>query len=244
MRRIGLVGLVWWSLLALLQGQRLIVPGDEGLSPYMGYGGGYLSPDGKVLLMRFHTRITYRHHPAIWTLQDGWWYLKPDGGLTRNPHEAIWGYDHAISYDGSVVLGYDLEVRRPFRWWRGRGIEYLQRPPGASAAVGIFLSWDGGWVVGRVAFQRGDRTEWWLARWSPEGRVELIEDCFSPHDMSATGRELVGVYGYFYACHWREGEGLRLFWEPFTVAWSVSADGRIAAGIYVARNPRRFCVGR
>ncbi len=245
MGRIGLVGLACWSLLVCLYGQRLIVPGDEGLSPYMGYGGFYLSPNGQVVLSAFHTRGTYRDHPAIWTLQDGWWYLKPDGGLTRNPREAIWGYARAISYDGSVVLGYDLAVSRPFRWWRGRGIEYLQRPPDALAAVGRLLSWDGGWVAGRLAFPRPGGGEWWaLARWSPEGRVELIEPYFELNDMSATGREMVGIYGFFTACHWREGEGLRLFWEPFTEADCVSADGTIVAGIFVASNPRRFCYGR
>jgi hypothetical protein len=112
----------------------------------------YLSPDGQVLLAHFHSRITDKRHPAIWTLQDGWWYLKRDGGLTRNPREAIWGYAKSISYDGSVVLGYDLAARRSFRWRRGRGVEHLQRPPGASVAVGDFLSWDGGWVGRRVAF--------------------------------------------------------------------------------------------
>jgi uncharacterized membrane protein len=74
--------------------------------------------------------------------------------------------------------------------------------------------------------------------------VELIDVYFHANDMSASGREMVGVYEYFWACHWREGEGLRLFWEPFTTANAVSADGTIAAGRFIDRNPRRFCTGR
>jgi hypothetical protein len=95
-----------------------------------------------------------------------------------------------------------------------------------------------------VAFPLPGGEYWQVARWSPEGRVELIEDRFDPYDMSASGREMVGEYGFFTACHWREGEGLRLFWEPFTRADAVSADGTIVAGIFIDRNPPRFCVGR
>jgi len=245
MGRIGLAWLACWSLLALLYAQRLTVVDMEGLGPIS--GGEPLrgfSGNGQVVLGDFHSRITHRSHLAIWTLQEGWWYLKRDGGLTRNPREAIWGYAKAISYDGSIVLGYDLAVSRPFRWRRGRGVEHLQCPPGASVAVGDFLSWDGGWVGGQVAFPRGTGEEWWVARWSPEGRVELIEGSLMPRAMSATGREMVGTYGYFVACRWREGEGFRLFWEPFTRAVAVSADGAIAAGRFIDRNPPRFCVGR
>ncbi|GBC91975.1 hypothetical protein HRbin15_00436 [bacterium HR15] len=237
MRRIGLVGLACWGLVALLYGQRLVRIDGEGLGRDI-TGGGYIhiSPNSQVVVTDFFVTTTWKSHPAIWTVRDRWWYLKADGGLTRNPREAIWGYAGDVSYDGSVVLGTELygDPRNPssrrFRWRRGVGIEYLPLPRGALRASAWLISWDGGWVVGKAEFPCPPGPCHKTVRWSPTGQPEVIEGLGGdPSNISASGREIMDAC-IFTTQHafWREGWGIRCA-RPgayLGVAW----DGRVAMG--------------
>jgi len=238
MRRIGLVALVCCGFVALLYGQRLVRLDGEGAG--RSYGGGLprLSPNGQVVLTDIRSAITDKPHPAMWTVRDRWWYLKRDGGLTRDPREAIWGYARDVSYDGSVVLGNELYGNprdpslRPFRWRRGVGIEYLPFPPGTYRAVGLKVSWDGEWVAGAAAFWRGGYEERWTVRWSPTGQTELINLMGRVQDFSASGREILDACNYFQSAFWRAGWGTRCS-LPFSNFGGLSGDGRVAIGVGV-----------
>ncbi|GBC92458.1 hypothetical protein HRbin15_00928 [bacterium HR15] len=225
MAKIGTVWVVLVSLMALGYGQRLIWLGDEGFGPFP-----RLSADGRVVVSDYDDRLTDRTHPVLWTYQDGWWYLKADGGLTRDPREALVGYANAVSYDGSIVTVREPLQDRLLLWKRGIGIEEIPRPAGTlNWAQFPGLSWDGNWLAGELDYPPrpgGIGPRRGTVRISPTRQAEFIIWCFC-HDMSASGREIVGNC-YFFGYHWREGEGLRFLpWEGLN---AVSADGRVATG--------------
>lgn len=233
MAKIGTIGIALLSAIALGYGQRLIWLGHEGLESGVYSAGSVhsrLSGDGRVVMSDFVAIPTNRSHPAIWTYQDRWWYLKADGGLTRDPREALVGYAWAISYDGSVVTVFDYLRGRLLLWKRGIGIEEIPLPPGAlNWAWFPGMSWDGNWLAGDVDYPPrpgGISPRRGTVRISPTRQAEFIMWC-SCHDMSASGREIVGNH-YFAACFWREGEGVRYL--PWAGLNAVSADGRVATG--------------
>ena len=191
-----------------------------------------LAGNGRVVY--FDSWVEERYRVLRWTEQDGWWYLRADGGLTRNPAEAtLIGYVDAASYDGNVVVGSVPRGSRSraYRWRLGRGIEYLADPPGAvvsSWALGV--SADGNIVAGQVAFWPDVR---YLARWHADGQVEIHPDWHELHmwRLSPDGRVITGYdWNYGRPFRWVEGRGVHSFPHELGPASAISYDGRILGG--------------
>jgi uncharacterized membrane protein len=104
-----------------------------------------LSPDGSVVM------------GGIWAqgMPDETFRWSRAEGLTRQAGIPGWGgYARpcAMSYDGSVVVGYDNDPAMPlghaFRWTPAGGRVYLDNPAQVSQSEASSVSWDGASVVG------------------------------------------------------------------------------------------------
>jgi hypothetical protein len=212
------------------------------------WGGGYyppvhLSGDGRTVYISASVLVRGRLEDRIgrWREGEGWWYLRADGGLTRNPAEAtLIGYVKAASYDGRVIVGgaYDPWGRyRPYRWRLGRGIEWLPLPVGALRGHAVGVSADGSIAAGNIRIWEGGREWWYIARWFADGRVEVIPDSrgLTMYALSADGRTIVGKdferYYFGYPFRWQEGRGVEYPPGFFSAVFrAVSFDGRMIAG--------------
>jgi len=204
-----------------------------------------LSGDGRTVYISTYFAGQYRI--GRWREGEGWWYLRADGGLTRNPAEAtLIGYVDAASYDGRVIVGgaYDPWGRyRPYRWRLGRGIEWLPLPVGALWGHAVGVSADGSIAAGNIGIWEGGREWWYIARWFADGRVEVIPDSrgLTMYALSADGRTIVGEdlerYYFGYPFRWQEGRGVEYPPGFFSAVFrAVSFDGRMIAGNGTSRD--------
>lgn len=164
-------------------------------------------------------RVMDQNYPFVWSEAEGFRYLTPQGGYTRNVEEAITGRVWGMSGSGIVVGNSGFLA---FRWKSGQGVQYLSPPPGSSSATAIGASWDGSIAVGS-----SQSATLWDTNGTPRAIVQG-----TAYDVSADGRVVVGGLsgdagsGMF---RWTEETGLqRLAWGGS--ARATSADGSVIVG--------------
>ena len=146
---------------------------------------------------------------------------------------------HAVSADGSVVVGSGGAGSGAFRWTAAGGSQDLGALPGGSAASAYGVSADGNVVVGSAQNSAG---EWRAFRWTAATGVQDLgtlglnsyANAVSDDGHVVVGTSSVGVNGPFLAFRWTAATGMQSMGTLTGFASSygnaVSADGSVVVG--------------
>jgi uncharacterized membrane protein len=164
-----------------------------------------------------------------WTEESGFVNL----GILRGGDASLASYAHAVSADGSVVVG--RSGTEPFRWTLESGMVKLAMPdgrPSDSSAYASAVSDDGSIIAGRLVSTISN-----VLRWTATG-VEWIEPSLDANvgGMSADGEVIIGTAefaGVREAFRWTRLGGIVSLGRPTECSGistsAVSGDGRMVA---------------
>ena len=152
-------------------------------------------------------------------------------------------YGHAVSADGSAVVGYSNSAsgNRAFRWTAAGGMVNLDSSVGGGYSQALGVSADGSTVVGFSLVSQGTRSFRWT---EAEGMVFVPEFPGASPSYHSTGRAVsadgsvvvggccTSIGGTSY--RWTEATGMvdlgLLPGESFGTTRAISSDGTVAAG--------------
>lgn len=194
-----------------------------------------LSPDGSVIMGEMWGPAGV---PEIfrWTAKEG---------LIRQADIPAWGgyaWPTAMSFDGSVVVGYDtypaLSDGHAFQWTSTTGRTYLDDPPQVAQSEAWGMSWDGASIVGYEMLADGSQQPalWRNGNAVALGSMDGIRGAFT--GISCTGTLVGFSYSSSGAVPFRysEQEGLMPVDLPASVHFDsgprISADGSTIVGCW------------
>ena len=158
-------------------------------------------------------------------------------GLGDLPGGSFFSEAHAVSADGSVVVGSSAAASstEAFRWTRAQGMVGIGFPEGTVASAATDVSADGSVIVG---------TGWYggcwgcpspiAFRWTADSGFVNVGSTGRAVSVSADGSVIVGGAGASpsQAFRWTPDEGMVDLGDPLldSMAAAVSADGSIVVG--------------